>query len=62
MWAWFLDWSKTARTVIKNRNFHVMLGLVSHHGMRSADASVDVENFSDDQTDDEFLEATASGV
>ena len=32
MWAWFKDWSKTARTVVKNRNYHVMLGLISHHG------------------------------
>lgn len=35
MWAWFLDWSVTARTVIKNRNYHVMLGLASHHGSNS---------------------------
>lgn len=35
MWAWFKDWSVTARTVIKNRNYHVMLGLVSSHGSKT---------------------------
>ncbi len=41
MWAWFKDWSVTARTVIKNRNYHVMLGLVSHHrtGAEDKDAN-----------------------
>ena len=31
MWAWYLDWSKTARTVVKNRNHRVLLGLSSYH-------------------------------
>ncbi len=30
MWAWYRDWSETARTVIKNRNYLVMLGLRQH--------------------------------
>ena len=46
MWAWFKDWSVTARTVVKNRNYHVMLGLVSHHGGGAEDK--------DTKTDDEI--------
>ena len=31
MWDWFQDWAKTARTVVKNRNYQVMLGLTTPH-------------------------------
>ena len=27
MWDWYKDWSQTARTVVKNRNHQIMLGL-----------------------------------
>jgi hypothetical protein len=32
MWEWYQDWAKTARTVVKNRNYLVMLGLLKPHG------------------------------
>jgi len=32
MWDWFQDWAKTARTVVKNRNYQAMLGLTSPRG------------------------------
>jgi hypothetical protein len=38
MWEWFKDWSKTARTVVKNRNYHVMMGLIAQHGGSGKDA------------------------
>lgn len=57
MWAWFLDWSKTARTVVKNRNYHVMLGLISHHGASKSDGASAPED--DDIIDDEPDELSA---
>jgi hypothetical protein len=44
MWAWFKDWSVTARTVVKNRNYHVMLGLVSHHGGGAEDTDTKADS------------------
>ncbi len=46
MWAWYQDWAKTARTVVKNRNYQVMLGLLQHRvGGSSVDEGDDnVEN------------------
>ena len=66
MWAWFLDWSKTACTVVKNRNYHVMLGLVSHHGAKAVEVSTDDEDFIVDESSveaiNQSLEAAASGM
>lgn len=35
MWEWYKDWAKTARTVVKNRNFRVMMGLSQPHGSKN---------------------------
>lgn len=63
LWAWFLDWSKTARTVVKNRNYHVMLGLVSYHSTRSSStsSSESAEDIVVDDPNDEAEDA-ASGM
>jgi hypothetical protein len=29
MWAWYLDWSKTARTVVKDKRLRIMMGVSS---------------------------------
>jgi len=52
MWAWYQDWSRTARTVVKNRNYLVMLGLTKPHssGGRADD---------DDSADDDDASAQA---
>lgn len=43
MWAWYQDWAKTARTVVKNKNYQVMLGLMEHGvvGTGVTDAGLD---------------------
>jgi hypothetical protein len=47
MWGWYQDWAKTARTVVKNRNYLVMLGLTQ---IRGGGATEDV---ADDAAEDD---------
>lgn len=41
MWAWYKDWAKTARTVVKNRNYRIMLGLSTPRSQSSGDEDDD---------------------
>jgi hypothetical protein len=62
LWAWFLDWSQTARTVIKNGNHQIMLGLTTPSRSSSSDDET-VDPLEDDGTaDDEQTEATAKAM
>ena len=40
MWAWYKEWSQTARTVIKNRNYLVMLGLTTYRRRKLDDEAM----------------------
>ncbi|MBN2530097.1 MAG: hypothetical protein JXR76_27145 [Deltaproteobacteria bacterium] len=52
MWDWYLDWSRTARTVIKNRNYLIMLGL----------SSTKNKSHTTDELDSDHLEDTAASA
>jgi hypothetical protein len=41
MWQWYLDWSKTARTVVRRKDLRIRLGVSSpvHHGAEDAGPS-----------------------
>ncbi len=59
LWAWFLDWSKTARTVVKNGNYRIMLGLTPPGGHSSSDDEV-IDPLEDDDTSDDNAEPEPS--
>lgn len=52
MWAWYQEWAKTARTVVRNRNHLIMLGLARRRSRGSAGDDADDAGADDAPTTD----------
>ena len=56
MWAWYLDWSVTARTVVKSKRMRIVMGLSSAARSRADEVLEEADEVLEEDADEVELE------